>query len=137
MYIKYTEYAQYGGNMAEAAFVFTEHGARMKVDYYTFGRLKNDEEVSENVKRCMYKIIQLMSEYNTYKERIADMDNPIKSSFANDGVSGTYGGYAGNTSMQDVQSLTAKLDKDIYATIKQYLNGEVNSKGEMLLYRGV
>lgn len=39
--------------------------------------------------------------------------------------------------MNDIKALSDKLDKDIYVVIRQYLNGERNQKGEVLLYRGV
>lgn len=137
MYLTYEEYQAYGGTLSEAAFNDTEYEARVKVDYYTFSRLTNDAEVSETVKRTVYKIIKLMSAYNNYMDKISDMDNPIVNSSSNDGVSESYGGYMGNTSTSDIKTLSDKLDKDIYKVIRQYLDGERNQKGEVLLYRGV
>lgn len=137
MYLTFEEYQNYGGSLSEAAFNNVEYEARVKINYYTFNKLTNDTEVSEGVKRAAYKIIRLISDYNSYMDKVSDMDNPIVNSSSNDGVSESYGGYAGNTSTNDVNALSDKLDKDIYTVIRQYLSGERNQKGEILLYRGV
>lgn len=137
MYLTFEEYQAYGGALSETAFNNIEYDARIKIDYYTFNRLANDTEFSEKVKRATYKVIELINDYNSYMDKVSDMDNPIVKSSSNDGVAETYGGYTGNTSTNDIKMLSDKLDKDIYVVIHQYLNGERNQKGEVLLYRGV
>lgn len=137
MYLTFEEYQNYGGTLSETAFNGVIYDAQIKIDYYTFNRLINDTEIGDKVKRATYKIIELIRDYNNYMDKVKDMDKPIVKSSSNDGVSQTYGGYAGNTSMNDIKALSDKLDKDIYVAIRQYLNGERNQKGEVLLYRGV
>lgn len=137
MYLTYLEYTKYGGALSEAAFSELEFEARTRIDFYTFGRLKKDEVFTENVKRAVYKIIGLLDVFGKYQTIVTDVEHPIMASASNDGVSETFGGYLGNTSPQDVDTVSKKLDLDIADTIKLYLSDERNQAGQMLLYRGV
>ena len=137
MYLTYAEYKEYGGTVTEPAFNSLIYEAQVKVDYYTFNRLINDTVISEKIKRCIVKIIELLNTYDEYQKVVTDVNSPIISSQSNDGVSVSYGGYLGNTSPQDLEVVAKKLDTDILTTIKQYLSNERNQKGEVLLYRGV
>ena len=56
---------------------------------------------------------------------------------SNDGVSVSYGGYAGNTTPADMKIISDQLDNDIIKVVRQYLEGETNQSGVLLLYRGV
>lgn len=137
MYLTYEEYQKYGGTLDETAFNSLGYDVQVKIDYYTFSRLKKDTEYSEAVKRAFMKIMGLLDTHNKYLEKVADMDSPMVASASNDGVSESYGGYAGNTTPNDVSTLADMLEKDIQGVIREYLNGERNQKGELLLYRGV
>ena len=137
MYINYTEYKELGGTLTESAFNSLIYEAQVKLDYHTFNRLVNDTVISEKIKRCIVKIIELLNTYNEYQKVVTDVNSPIIASQSNDGVSVSYGGYLGNTSPQDLDVVAKKLDTDILTTIKQYLSNERNQKGEVLLYRGV
>lgn len=137
MYINYTEYKELGGTLTESAFNSLIYEAQVKLDYHTFNRLKRDNVVTEAVKCCLVKLLQLLNTYNEYVKLVSDVNNPIISSSSNDGVSISFGGYLGNTTPNDVSQLADKLDKDIKSTIQQYLQGEKNQKGQVLLYRGV
>lgn len=137
MYLTYAEYKEYGGTVTEPAFNSLIYEAQVKVDYYTFNRLINDTVISEKIKHCIVKIIELLNTYDEYQKVVTDVNSPIISSQSNDGVSVSYGGYLGNTSPQDLEVVAKKLDADILTTIKQYLSNERNQNGEVLLYRGV
>lgn len=137
MYITYLEYQAFGGDLTESAFNSTIYDVQMKIDYYTFGKLKKDTIINEQVKRCIVKLISLMNTFNEYNKIVTSTSTPVISSQSNDGVSVSYGGYLGNTSPNDLEAVSKKLDTDIRDTIKQYLAGEQNQAGEVLLYRGV
>lgn len=137
MYIDYTEYKNLGGTLDEPAFNSLVFEAQVKIDYYTFGRLKKDTVFSENIKRCMIKIVSLLSTYNEYEKTVTNTKNPVISSQSNDGVSISYGGYLGNTTPNDLNTVYDKLQKDIKSTIQEYLQNETNQFGDVLLYRGV
>lgn len=137
MYLTYEEYKKYGGTLSEPAFNNLSFEAKVKVDYYTFQRLAKDTEFGEKIKRAVFNIIELLNTYEEYKNVVTDVNRPVISSQSNDGVSVSYGGYLGNTSPQDIDTISKKLDSDIYDVIKRYLDGERNQKGELLIYRGV
>lgn len=137
MYITFEEYQNYGGTLDEPTFNSIYYEAEIKIDYYTFNRLVNDTIVTEKVKKCVVKLMSLLNTFNEYKKVITNINNPVVSSASNDGVSMSYGGYLGNTTPNDLKIVQEQLNKDILNTIKQYLSGEKNQAGKVLLYRGV
>lgn len=137
MYITFEEYQDYGGTLDEPTFNSIYYDVQIKIDYYTFNRLVNDTVFTEKVKRCIVKLISLLNIFNEYQKTITDLKHPVVASASNDGVSMSYGGYLGNTTPNDLNTVQEQLDKDILNTIKQYLYGEKNQAGEVLLYRGI
>lgn len=137
MYITFEEYQNYGGTLDESAFNSIYYAVQIKIDYFTFNRLVNDTVFTEKVKRCIVKLISLLNTFNEYQKTITDLKNPVVASASNDGVSMSYGGYLSNTTPNDLKTVQEQLDKDILNTIKQYLYGEKNQAGKVLLYRGV
>lgn len=136
MYLTYEEYKNYGGKVDEAAFNSYYRRAKYRLDYYTFGRLKDDKEFSENVKECVFMIIEKYAEIDEEYKKLSGQDEPIVSSRSNDGVSESYV----VTSMSyatKLNTLNSQIAKDISTIIKQCLLREKNQAGEMLLYRGV
>ena len=59
MYLNYTEYQGMGGTLDETAFSNFEFEAECTINWYTFNRLIGETEVSENVKRLTFRLIQL------------------------------------------------------------------------------
>lgn len=137
MYITFTEYKDLGGTLTEPAFNSLVYDAQTKLDYNTFGRLKKDTSTSEAVKRCIVKILELLNTHSEYIKAVTDINSPVMSSQSNDGVSVSYGGYLGNTTPSDIDTITKKLDVDIKKVIQEYLVDEKNQAGQVLLYRGV
>ena len=137
MYLTYDEYIGMGGNLDETAFRSLGWDVQKKIDCYTFSRLKKDKCISMPVKRAFFKALELRSAHEDYIKRVSDMEDPIQAGASNDGVSVSYGGYAGNTTPADIAALSEKTDKDIYDVIRLYLDGERNEAGQLLLYRGV
>lgn len=136
MYLTYEEYIQMGGEALEdTAFENLEFEARTQIDWWTFGRLKNEAEQSEAVKRCMYKLIELLDkQQKVLMVDAVDEDGNIKAGLmahqSNDGVSSTYNVITGNMA---VRVLKSQLDN----TIKMYLQDVRDSLGRKVLYRGL
>ncbi len=135
MYLTYDEYINMGGaEMEETAFQQIEFEARSIVDWWTFNRLQNQEEYPEAVKRCIFRLIQLINDRQ--KAMVVDSqtaDGSVKAGIAsesNDGVSTSY-----NT--LSAKDATDTLQKEIESTVRMYLTGVKNSLGYLLLYRGV
>ena len=136
MYLTYEEYIQMGGEALEdTAYENLEFEARTHIDWRTFGRLKHDAEQPEAVKRCMYKLIELLDkQQKVLMVDAVDEDGNIKAGLmahqSNDGVSSTYNVITGNMA---VRVLKSQLDN----TIKMYLQDVRDSLGRKVLYRGL
>ena len=85
-YLTYEEYQALGGTLAKTPFKILEFEARQNVDKYTFGRLKELEEQNQEVKLCVFKLINLINSYNGYESQ-----NKAVASENTDGYSVSYG----------------------------------------------
>lgn len=123
MYIDLMYYTENGGKeMTGAAFSRVEYRARKIVDRYTQGRVQKMQEVPEAVKRLMVELITLEASQGG-----AVIDNPVVTSFTNDGYSETY---AAPMTPERVKETEGNL-------IIEYLLSETDDTGTPLLYLGV
>lgn len=138
MYLTYEEYAEFGGDISaldSTAFENLEFEARTQIDWWTFGRLKNEATYPEAVKRCMFKLIELLDkQQKVLMVDAVDEEGNIKAGLmahqSNDGVSSTYNVITGNMA---VRVLKSQLDN----TIKMYLQDVRDSLGRKVLFRGL
>ena len=63
-YLTYEEYLALGGTLDLMPFNLLETEARSEIDKRTFGRLVNLESQNENVKLCMFQLINLLVSIN-------------------------------------------------------------------------
>lgn len=112
MYLTYADYKIWGGNLENSTFSRIEYKAEKIMDSYTFNRLQHDDAYSENVKRCMFELVEL----------IHNNGEKIVTSVSVDGYSESYKEFN---------------PVEYGAIIKDYLFGETNQQGENLLYCGV
>lgn len=136
MYLTYEEYTEMGGTLEQATFSDCEMEAETVVDWYTFNRLKNETEFSEDVKKCMYMLIKYIN---------------LQSQLAGVGVIGsneTYGGTAGIASQSNdgvsvsynilsAQELMTNASMKLKSIINSTLSTVTNSLGQKVLYRGL
>jgi hypothetical protein len=66
-YLTYEEYQGLDGTLTETPFNLLEFEARQNIDKYTFGRLKDLKEQTQEVKLCVFKLIGLIDSYNKYE----------------------------------------------------------------------
>lgn len=66
-YLTYLEYKALGGTLEETPFNLLEFEARQNVDKYTFGRLKELDQQNQEVKLCIFKLINMIDSYNKYE----------------------------------------------------------------------
>lgn len=136
MYLTYDEYLAFGGTVEETAFDNLEFEARTVIDWWTYNRLQNDEEYPEAVKRCMFKLINLIiakQQAQLLKNNGAVNTETTKSGIiqqSNDGVSTTY-------NVMSASEIIAQSGEDIKSTIRMYLQNVRNSLGRKVLYRGL
>lgn len=123
-YLTYHDYQELGGTLEETPFNILELEAQKNVDKYTFGRLKKLDTQINEVKICIYKLIENINSYSTYENQ-----NKAISSENTDGYSVTYGQVAENVSK-------AKIN-EIKSIIKTYLAECYLEDGTPYLYAGV
>jgi len=136
MYLTYDEYLAFGGTIDEAAFDNLEFEARTIIDWWTYNRLQNEEEYSEAVKRCMYKLITLLYDKQRAQQLGKSNDETTSTTRAgimqesNDGVSTMY-------NVVSADSAISQFDSEVKSTIRMYLQNVRNSLGRKVLYRGL
>jgi len=128
-YLTYAEYINLGGSaIGEMPFNILEFEARRKIDIRTFNRLKNIEEIPQEVKLCEYNLINSINKYVSTNNSVEANGN-IKSENT-DGYSVSY--LSASEISDVVKSKEAELD-DIVRTY--LLNVIVNE--EHIMYCGV
>ena len=136
MYLTFEEYQNMGGTLEQATFSDCEMEAETIVNWYTFDRLKQETEFSEDVKKCMYLLIK----YINLQSQLAGIGT------ADDG--NTYAGTAGIASQSNdgvsvsynilsAQELMTNAQTKIKSIIDSTLSTVTNSLGRKVLYRGL
>ena len=125
MYLTYDEYQKRGGTLSEAAFLPLCEQACARIDYDTFGRLKQDKDHSDAVRQCCFFLIGLLEERQQYTA----LGHTQVSGRSNNGLSESY-------AVVSLGDACAASDAKIEACIDTYLADETNAAGEKLLYRG-
>ena len=135
MYLTYTEYQNMGGTLDETTFNDYCFEAEAKVNWYTFNRLKHDTTFPEEVKRCVYRLIQLIQDMAQAQAVDGESENSSGmvagvASQSNDGVSISY-----NT--LSAKDMLESANAEVVRTIKEYLSYVTNELGKKVLYRGM
>ena len=131
MYLTYEEYTTMGGTLDEATFNNFEFEAEVFINWITFNRLKNEETQSNEVKRTVYSLINLlMTKHSILSGSEGNSSDAPAVSMENDGVSVTYSTLSG-------AELFDKLSADARNIVLRYLNGVKNSQGKIVTYRGL
>lgn len=131
MYLEYDDYLAYGGTLDLATFTDYEIQAETLVDLNTFHRLQEEVEIPERVKRLVYSLvgtIELRRAILSGQTTVGGNSAIVKQT--NDGVSTEF-------NVMSADSILNNSDKTINQLIRTYLDGMKNSKGELLLYRGL
>lgn len=122
-YLTFREYQNLGGTLTETPFSILEYNARKKIDQRTFGRLMNLDTQPEEVKMCIYSLINTLEGYGS--------NTPNNKNIARENTDG----YSISYNSAD-KSITEAMDKEVEDTIKTYLSNTVIDKVPVL-YRGV
>lgn len=124
-YLTYEDYRALGGTLDLTSFNLLEFESRRQIDIRTFNRLKDIEEIPQEVKLCDYELINSIDSFSKTKNNISN----IKSENI-DGYSVQY------TSSSEVQSIIKSKNEDIKDIIYSYLSNVVVND-EHLLYCGI
>ena len=124
-YLTYDEYKALGGNLDITPFNLLEYEARRIIDNRTLKRLKGINQIPEEVKMCMFSLINTINNYANQGQTSKNISSESVGSYS---VS-----YATGTQIQEtINSKNAELT-DI---VLNYLTG-VFVNGEHLVYLGV
>lgn len=70
-YLQYREYIALDNKFSEMPFNLLEFEARKIIDNFTYGRLKNLKDQVQEVKLCVFSLINEINDYNTAKSNIS------------------------------------------------------------------
>ena len=127
-YLTYAEYRDLGGSATgNMPFNLLEFEARRQIDLRTYNRIKNLEEIPQEVKLCEFKLINSIEEFATAEQSIATSGN-IKSENT-DGYSIQY------LSAGEVSDIVKSRQAEINDIIQTYLLNVIVD-GEHIMYCG-
>ena len=127
-YLTYEEYKALGGTLDLTPFNLLEFEARRQIDIRTFNRLKDSEKIPQEVKLCVYALINSIQEFASSTSNVASNGNIASEN--TDGYSVSY-----ITSNKISEIVKSKQD-EINNIIETYLMFVVYN-GEHLMYIGV
>jgi hypothetical protein len=127
-YLTYEEYRGLGGTVDLMPFNLLEFESRKKIDEKTFNRLKNSEDIPQEVKLCVYNLINSISSISNSTSNVTNTSNIASENI--DGYSINY------VTPDKISSIIKSKNDEINDIIETYLFGIIYN-GEHLLYTGV
>ena len=111
-YLTYEEYESLGGTLGEMPFNILELKARQVINERTQNRLKNIEEILQEVKICVYDLINTMNKYNL-------SDNSTNSNVSSENTDGYSVTYKSGTELTEEQKKQYDdvMETDLYGVI--------------------
>lgn len=111
-YLSYEEYMSLGGTLGEMPFNILELKARQVINERTQNRLKNIEEIPQEVKICVYDLINTMNKYN-------NSNNSTSSNISSENIDGYSVTYKSGTELTEEQKKQYDdvMETDLYGVI--------------------
>lgn len=111
-YLTYEEYKSLGGTLGEMPFNILELKARQIINERTQNRLKNIEEMPQEVKICVYDLINTMNKYNL-------SNNSTSSNVSSENTDGYSVTYKSGTELTEEQKKQYDdvMETDLYGVI--------------------
>jgi len=125
-YLTYEQYKALGGTLDRMPFELLEYETRKRIDERTQNRLKNIEDIPQEVKMCMFKLMGVMSSYDEGLDTVSR-------NIASENTDGYSVSYVTGSQIQEVLKTKNKELDDIIMT---YLNGVIVNN-EHILFLGV
>ena len=121
-YLTYEDYKSLGGTLDEMPFNILELKAQQIINERTQNRLKDVEKIPQEVKICVYDLIQIINKYN-------NSNNSTSSNISSENIDGYSVSYKSGTELTTEQKAQFEdvMFTDLYGVI-------VN--GEAILYLG-
>lgn len=125
-YLTYEEYRALGGTLDLMPFELLEYETRKRIDERTQGRLKTVNDIPQEVKMCMFKLMNVVTSYDE------GLDS-VSRNIASENTDGYSVSYVTGSQIQEVLKTKNKELDDIIMTY--LVNVIVN--GEHILFLGV
>ena len=111
-YLSYEEYKSLGGTLGEMPFNILELKARQIINERTQNRLKNVEKIPQEVKICVYDLIQIINKYN-------NSNNSTSSNISSENTDGYSVTYKSGTELTEEQKKQYDdvMETDLYGVI--------------------
>lgn len=111
-YLTYEEYKSLGGTLGEMPFNILELKAQQIINERTQNRLKNIEEIPQEVKICVYDLINTMNKYNL-------SNNSTSSNISSENTDGYSVTYKSGTELTEEQKKQYDdvMETDLYGVI--------------------
>ena len=111
-YLSYEEYKSLGGTLGEMPFNILELKARQVINERTQNRLKDVEKIPQEVKICVYDLIQTINKYN-------NSNNSTSSNISSENTDGYSVTYKSGTELTEEQKKQYDdvMETDLYGVI--------------------
>ena len=111
-YLTYEEYKSLGGTLGEMPFNILELKARQVINERTQNRLKDVEQIPQEVKICVYDLINTMNKYNL-------SNNSTSSNISSENTDGYSVTYKSGTELTEEQKKQYDdvMETDLYGVI--------------------
>ena len=111
-YLSYEEYKSLGGTLGEMPFNILELKARQIINGRTQNRLKDIEKIPQEVKICVYDLIQTINKYN-------NSNNSTSSNISSENIDGYSVTYKSGTELTEEQKKQYDdvMETDLYGVI--------------------
>ena len=127
-YLTYEEYKALGGTLDLTPFNILEFEVRRIIDLRTQNRLKNIDDIPQEVKMCEFDLINSINGYSQSKHLISENGNVT--STTTDGYSESY-----LTPLQ-IKEIVKSKETEVKDIIRDYLGGVIVND-EHILFAGV
>ena len=129
-YLTYEEYRTLGGTLDLTSFNLLEFESRRKIDIRTQNRLKNisSNDLPQEVKLCIYKMINSISNYNKTINNVFDKGNVASENI--DGYSVSY------TTTKEASEIAKSKNAELDDIMREYLINVIVD-GQHIMYLGV
>ena len=111
-YLTYEEYKSLGGTLGEMPFNILELKAQQIINERTQNRLKDVEKIPQEVKICVYDLIQIINKYN-------NSNNSTSSNISSENIDGYSVSYKSGTELTEEQKkqYDEVMETDLYGVI--------------------
>lgn len=124
-YLTYDEYKALGGSLDQTPFNLLEYEARRIIDNRTLQRLKGINQIPQEVKMCMFSLINTINSYTSQSQNSKNISSESVGSYSVSYTTGT-----------QIQETINSKNAELTDIVLNYLTGVIVN-GQHVVYLGV